>query len=86
MALRERVCKEKQRVEKGRGRGRESEVEYGDAGEILRWKERIWSTEVPEWSGLEIYRLFGVEPTAIFKRTKEIFFTRHALRRITARG
>jgi hypothetical protein len=37
---------------------------------------------VPEWSGLEMYRLLGIEPTAIFKRT-EIFFTQNALRRIT---
>jgi len=40
---------------------------------------------VPEWSGLEMYRLLGVEPTAIFKRTEKIFFTRNALRQITPR-
>jgi len=40
---------------------------------------------VPEWSGLEMYRLLSVEPTAIFKRTEEIFFTRNALRQIMLR-
>lgn len=29
---------------------------------------------VLEWSGLEMYRLLGVEPTAIFKRTEDIFY------------
>jgi len=41
---------------------------------------------VLEWSGLEMYRLLGVEPTAIFKRTEEIFFTRNALRQIALRS
>lgn len=40
---------------------------------------------VPEWSGLEMYRLLGIEPTAIFKRTEEIFFIQNALRRIMPR-
>lgn len=48
-------------------------------------KRRSGVPRVPEWSGLEMYRLLGVEPTAIFKRTKEIFFTGNALRQITPR-
>jgi len=48
-------------------------------------KRRSEVPGVPEWSGLEMYRLLGVEPTAIFKRREEIFFTQNALRRITPR-
>lgn len=75
---------DRRRVQPNRARQGCSAQNAGDAREILRWKERFLECPV-EWSGLEMYMLLGAEPTAIFKRTDEIFFTRNALRQITSR-